>query len=400
VDVTEQQRVAERERQLIAEAVEATTKFRTVFDQSSIFAGIMSLEGAVMDANRLYLEACGYRAEEVLGRLFWETPWWRMNPDIQAKIRDATIQAAQGQPYREELPYHWADGTERVVEFALHPIRDTHGKIIFLQLTGFDVTERKHAEEELHNIRADLEKRVWQRTAELNQANQNLRDLSARLLHIRDQEARRLARELHDSVGQLVAAISMNLAKIRSQARKLDDSGIRAIAENEDLVRQISDEIRTMSHLLHPPLLDELGLASALRWYVEGFSERSQIEIALELPSGLGRLPTELETAIFRITQECLTNIHRHSGSKTAAIRLSIEDGNLILVAQDSGKGIPTDKLRQTGDGPVGVGFRGMVERLRYLGGHLTIHSDTQGTVVTATLPFDQASTTPDAASK
>jgi len=269
-----------------------------------------------------------------------------------------------------------------------------------------DVTEqqqiaaRKQAEEELRTVRADLEKRVEERTAELNQANQNLRDLSARLLHIRDQEARRLARELHDSVGQLVAAISMNIGIIRAQAHKLDETGARAAEENFALVQQISAEIRTLSHLLHPPLLDELGLASALRWYVEEFSQRSQIQVATEFPADLGRLPTEVETAIFRITQECLTNIHRHSGSKTAAIRLSIEDGNLILVAQDSGKGIPTDKLRQTGDGPVGVGFRGMVERLRYLGGHLTIHSDTQGTVVTATLPFDQASTTPDAASK
>jgi PAS domain S-box-containing protein len=400
MDVTEQQRIAERERRLIAEAVEATAKFRAVFDQSSIFAAIMSLDGTLIDANRLCLEACGYRAEQVLGLPFWDTPWWRVNPEVQAKIRAATLQAAQGLPYREELPYHWADGTERTVDFALHPIRDAHGKIIFLHPTGSDITQRKQAEEELRVIRADLEQRVQERTAELNQANQNLRDLSARLLHIRDQEARRLARELHDSVGQLVAAISMNTGKVRAQIHKLDESGAQAVEENFVLVQQISAEIRTLSHLLHPPLLDELGLASALRWYVEEFSQRSQIKVAMEIPAELGRLPTEVETAIFRITQECLTNIHRHSASKTASIRLHAEPGSLILEARDSGKGIPSDKLRPGSYGLSGVGFRGMVERLRYLGGNLTVHSDTKGTVVTATLPLEQASSASGSASQ
>ena len=260
-----------------------------------------------------------------------------------------------------------------------------------------DVTEqqqiaaRKQAEEELRTVRADLEKRVEERTAELNQANQNLRDLSARLLHIRDQEARRLARELHDSVGQLVAAISMNIGVIRAQAHKLDETGARAAEENFALVQQISAEIRTLSHLLHPPLLDELGLASALRWYVEEFSQRSHIQVATEFPADLGRLPTEVETAIFRITQECLTNIHRHSASKTASIRIHAEPGQLVLEARDAGKGIPPEKLRPGGYGLSGVGFRGMIERLRYLGGNLTVHSDTHGTVVTATLPLNPA---------
>jgi len=389
MEVTEQQRIAERERQLIAEAVEATAKFRAIFDQSSIFAGIMSLDGTVIDANRTCLEACGYRAEEVLGLLFWETPWWRVNPEVQAKIRAATFQAAQGEPYRAELPYHLADGTEREVDFALHPIRDAQGKIIFLHPTGSDITHRK---QELRNVRAELEKRVEERTAELNQANRNLRDLSARLLHIRDQESRRLARELHDSVGQLVAAISMNIGTVRAQAHKLDETGARAVEENAVLVQQISAEIRTLSHLLHPPLLDELGLASALRWYVEEFSQRSQIKVAMEIPSELGRLPTEVETAIFRVTQECLTNMHRHSASKTASIRIHAEGSSLILEARDSGKGIPPEKLRPGSYGLSGVGFRGMIERLRYLGGDLTVHSDSHGTVVTATLPLEHAS--------
>ena len=382
---------AERERRLTAEAVEATAKFRALFDQSPIFSGVMSLDGTVIDANRLCLDACGYRAEEVVGRPFWECGWWRLNKDAQRKIRAATAQAAQGTPYREELLYHWADGSEHVVDFSLHPVRDDQGRVIFLHPTGTDITERKQTEEELRNARAELEKRVEERTAELNKANESLRDLSARLLHLRDQEARRIARELHDSVGQLLAAISMNIGVVTRQIHKLDEAGARAVTENAQLVEQISAEIRTISHLLHPPLLDEIGLGSALHWYVEGFAERSKIKIQLEIPKDLGRLPTDMETAIFRIVQECLTNIHRHSGSKTATIRIIARDRRILVLAQDSGKGIPPEKLQVSAEGRRGVGFRGMIERIRYLGGHMNIHSDDKGTILTVTLPLEQA---------
>jgi PAS domain S-box-containing protein len=382
---------AERERRLTAEAVEATAKFRALFDQSPIFSAVMSLDGIIIDANHLCLDACGYRAEEVVGRLFWECGWWRFNKDAQHKIRAATAQAAQGTPYREEMLYHWADGSERVVDFALHPVRDDQGRVIFLHPTGTDITERKQTEEELRNARAELEKRVEERTAELNKATESLRDLSARLLHLRDQEARRIARELHDSVGQLLAAINMNLGVVNRQIHKLDEAGARAVTENALLVEQISGEIRTISHLLHPPLLDEIGLGSALHWYVEGFAERSKIKIQLEIPKDLGRLPTDMETAIFRIVQECLTNIHRHSGSKTASIRVIPGDHRILVLAQDCGKGIPAEKLQVTSEGRRGVGFRGMAERIRYLGGHLNIHSDSNGTIVTVTLPVEQA---------
>jgi signal transduction histidine kinase len=229
---------------------------------------------------------------------------------------------------------------------------------------------------------------VQERTEELNRANESLRDLSARLLQMRDQEARRLARELHDSVGQLLAALSMNIAEVKAQSHKLDDRGRRSIAENAVLVEQISREIRTISHLLHPPLLDEAGLAAALRWYVEGFSERSKIQVDMEIPEDLGRLPTEIETAVFRIVQECLANIHRHSESKTAAVRLRQDPHQVVVVAQDFGKGIPAERLPANSDGRSGVGFRGMRERVRHLKGSLQIQSDASGTVVTASLPL------------
>jgi PAS domain S-box-containing protein len=290
------------------------------------------------------------------------------------------------------------DGTETPIADSAAPIRDAAGRLFGVVMVFQDVTEQRRAETALRESnhllsesRHHLEKRVQERTAELNGANKNLRDLSARLLHIRDHESRRLARELHDSVGQMLSAINMNLATVKPQVHKLDASGAKAVAENANLIEQISAEIRTMSYLLHPPLLDELGLRSALGWYVDGFSERSKIKVDLEIPSEFGRLSSDLETPIFRIVQECLTNIHRHSGSKAALIRILREDDQIVVVAQDWGKGIPADKLRLNSEGLTGVGFRGMTERIRYLGGSLKLHSDSQGTVVTARLPLEQA---------
>jgi PAS domain S-box-containing protein len=212
-------------------------------------------------------------------------------------------------------------------------------------------------------------------------------EFASRLQTMQDEERRRLARELHDSVDQTLAALSMNIAIIQAQSDKLDLSGARAVSENAHLVDQVSREIRTISHLLHPPLLDIAGLASALRWYVDGFSERSNIKVDLEIPSDFGRLPDELEIAIFRIVQECLTNIHRHSGSNTATIRLHQESHHLTVQVQDSGKGIRPEKQRELIEsGRGGVGFAGMRERLRPLGGTLEIKSDGSGTVVSAVL--------------
>jgi len=209
-------------------------------------------------------------------------------------------------------------------------------------------------------------------------------EFASRLQSVQDEERRRIARELHDSVGQLLAAIAMNHEVVEAQAGKLESTAGRAVAENTALVKQASSEIRTISYLLHPPLLDEVGLASTLDWYVEGFSERSRIKVGLELPPNFGRLLPEMEIAIFRIIQECLTNIHRHSGSSTAVIRMKQEDGRIVVQAQDRGKGIAPEKLELIKTGRGGVGFAGMRERLRHLGGTLEIHSDHTGTLVSA----------------
>jgi signal transduction histidine kinase len=246
----------------------------------------------------------------------------------------------------------------------------------------------REREREIQAIRADLEDRVKERTAEFNAANANLRQLSARLLQMQDEERRRIARELHDSVGQLLAAISMNMSTMASTS--LTPVAAKAAEENATLIAQISSEIRTISHLLHPPLLDEMGLASALRWYVQGFSERSKIAVHLDVPSAIGRLDKDMEIALFRVIQECLTNVHRHSGSNSASVRISHEKGTVRVEVKDGGRGIPPEMREpMSSSGRLGVGFRGMRERIAQLGGVLEVQCNGTGTLVTATLPLE-----------
>jgi signal transduction histidine kinase len=256
------------------------------------------------------------------------------------------------------------------------------------------LAKSKWAEEQLKKAHEELERKVEERTTDLETANESLRELSGRLQQARDEERRQLARELYDSVGQMLAALSMNLSVIQSQTRKLDSAGIRAVSENAALVQQISQEIRTISHLLHPPLLDAAGLASALRWYVDAFAERSKIKVDVDIPDQFQPLSDQMEIAIFRMVmvQECLTNIHRHSGVMSATIRVRQEDHRLLVEVQDKGKGISPQKQRElSGSGRTGVGFRGMRERLRQLGGTLQIQSDGTGTAVIAMLPMSNA---------
>jgi signal transduction histidine kinase len=262
--------------------------------------------------------------------------------------------------------------------------------LVFLLVSSFLVAmgeARRRREQVLQAAQQELEEAVKQRTAELDRTNQNLRELSARLLQLQDDERRRIARELHDSVGQMLAALDMNLAAVGTDIERLTMTA-KTINDSAALVQELSREVRTISHLLHPPLLDEAGLASAVRWFIEGFAQRSKIKVDLEFPTDFGRLSRESETAIFRTVQECLTNIHRHSESPTARIRIATSDGHVCVEVEDRGKGIPPEKqFKMASAGMPGVGIRGMRERLRQLGGSLDIHSNGKGTLVIARLP-------------
>jgi signal transduction histidine kinase len=232
--------------------------------------------------------------------------------------------------------------------------------------------------------------------AELHRKTRQLEMLNARMTSLQDEERRRIARELHDSVGQLLAAVSMNSAFVAAESHKLSPDAAKRLSENAVMVAEASKEIRTISHLLHPPLLDEAGLASALRWYVEGFSERSKIDAKLDIPQGFAGLSKEMELSIFRVVQECLTNIHRHASSPTAGIRVTQDEACLRVEIEDAGKGIPPEKESAfVLSARAGVGLRGMRERLRQLGGTLQIQSNGHGTRVTAILPAPRMASVP-----
>ena len=266
-----------------------------------------------------------------------------------------------------------------------------------------EIVERKRAEQELRMAHDDLEKRVIERTRELQQkniqirkqaetleaANRGLRELSSQLLRAQDEERRRIARELHDSTGQVLALLSMNLSSLEDEAKAVSTEIAKSLSENAKMVNQVSGELRTISYLLHPPLLDEMGLLSAVRWFAEGFEERSGIKVDLELDCEFGRVSPDLETAIFRVIQESLTNIHRHAESATATIRLAQCGDRATLQIEDAGKGISAEKLSAiTSSGASGVGLRGMRERIENFRGSFDVTADERGTCIHVVIPI------------
>jgi signal transduction histidine kinase len=250
----------------------------------------------------------------------------------------------------------------------------------------------RESEERLRTLADALDTQVQFRTQELQRRNaeilqqsEQLRDLSLRLLRTQDEERRHIARELHDSAGQTLAALGMSIAQLTAEARR-NPTLAEAVENVEGLVKHLSQELRTTSYLLHPPLLEEAGLLSALRWYVQGLAERSGLDIKLKLPDDFARLSDDVELLIFRLVQESLTNIHRHSGSKTAVIRVA-RKGDLISVeVQDQGKGISRKRLAEIQSQGAGVGITGMRERIRQFSGELTIDSNSLGTTIRTTL--------------
>jgi len=260
----------------------------------------------------------------------------------------------------------------------------------------FEEVSRARAEaqagaERLRTWSEGLEIEVRHRTEELEQQNveilrqaEQLRELSSRLLKTQDDERRHIARELHDSAGQNITALGMNLAVIAKE----NPTARKALAVAQNMVRQLSNEIRTTSYLLHPPLLDESGLSQAIQWYVGGLKERSGLAVEFHIPEDFSRLSADLELAIFRIVQECLTNIHRHSDSKTATIHISRNPGNISLKIQDQGKGISPEKLAVIKTQRISVGITGMRERALHFKGVLDIESNAMGTTVLVTFPI------------
>jgi PAS domain S-box-containing protein len=375
---------------------------QTLLNAAPLGVYLVDADFRIREVNPIALPIFG-DISDLIGRDFDEVIhilWSKDYADEVVKIFRHTLET--GEPYHSaERIEHRADrDAVEYYEWSVHriPLTDgTEGVVCYFRDISSQVHARQAIQESEHRYRElaeTLEMQVQARTHQLEQRNaemikqsEDVRNLSARLLHIQDEERRHIARELHDSAGQTLVVLGMNLAQlVREATIEAPELAKRAKATDE-LVQQLHREIRTTSYLLHPPLLDESGLSSALRVYLEGLNDRSEIAITLDIPEDFGRLPNDIELGVFRVVQECATNIYRHSGSKTALIRVSRGPEDIRIEVRDEGRGISAERLAELRSGVSGVGMRGIQERLRQFGGTATIESDGSGTSVLASVP-------------
>jgi PAS domain S-box-containing protein len=346
-----EQRVRERTRELEQNAAQLAYQAK-LLDLANDAIFVRSADDKISfwneGAERLY----GWARVEVLGRSIHEV--------LRTKFPVPLSEILQRDRWEGELRHTTKDGSQITVASRWTTLRDQNGESVGWLETNTDVSARKQAEDAA-------------------------RSLSGKLLTLQDDERRRIARGLHDSLGQLLVALKMALNMLSTG----HGNEPQIVLECSKIVDQCLNETRTISHLLHPPLLDEAGIVSAVGWYVDGLSKRSNIKVNLILPSELGRLHKDVEIALFRAVQECLTNVHRHSGASTVNIRLALQAERIRLEIEDNGRGIPKTHLNHLNQGAagVGVGIAGMRERMRELGGSVEIHSERTGTKVIVTIP-------------
>jgi signal transduction histidine kinase len=354
--------------------IEREGLLRLVLDALPVGVGVVDLSGDMILSNpagrRLWsglIRSGPERYAESKG--WWHATGKRLAPDEWPSVRafihgETSVNAV--------IEIEAFDGVRKIIQTAAVPIRDSNGRITGAVVVNEDISASKTAEREL------------------NDSYQQMRALTGRVMRAQDDERRRIAQMLHETTAQDLAALKMHLARLQRTASDLSETDRSALTDSITLADQSMTEIRTLSYLLHPPFLDETGLLSALRWYAGGFAERSGIKVALDLPESFERLSLDTETALFRIVQESLINIHRHAGSETARIGVRRDTETLVLEIEDRGHGISNTSLEHimSGGGVAGVGIAGMRERIEQLGGHLEITSDDRGTMVRARVPL------------
>lgn len=349
---------------------------RLVLDALPVGVGVVDLSGNIILSNPATEQIWSGVIRSGPDRYAESKGWWyatgkRIAPEEWPSVRAF----AKGETsVNEVIEIEAFDGVRKVMQTSAVPIRDTNERITGAVVVNEDISARKTAEREI------------------NDSYNQTRALTGRLMRAQDDERRRIARMLHETTAQDLAALKMLLARLNRTADHLSDGDRSALTEGISLAEQSMAAIRTLSYLLHPPFLDERGLSSALRWYAAGFAERSGIKVDLDLPESFERLPLDTETALFRVVQESLINIHRHADSETARIQLLRDAETILLEIEDWGHGIPNASLQHiTSGGGAGVGIGGMSERIVELGGRLEIRSSDRGatgTTVCVRLPF------------
>jgi signal transduction histidine kinase len=382
-------------------------RYRTLFDLAPIAVYSCDASGVIRDYNSRAAELWGRRPqpgdtdEKFCGSFRLYRPDGSYMPHEQCPMGDVLAGKAPG-VHNGEVHIQRPDGSRIIVIVNIAPLKNDRGEVVGAINCFYDVTERRQAEDALHQSVADrlqaaealreneirlrlaneeLESKVQKRTA-------SLRHLSAKLMRSQDEERRRIARNLHDSLGQYLTSIKMNLELLKgSHSRNKKDELLAATLESVD---QALSETRTLSCLLHPPLLDEIGFTSAARWYTDEFAKRSGIKVELELPEGVDHLPELVRIALFRILQESLTNVHRHSGSPSVEVHLTVGNDQAILTVRDFGRGVPAELMQgsEANGEHFGLGLSGMRERVNDLGGTFEIQSGEKGTVITVSIPL------------
>ncbi len=363
--------------------------FRLLVDAVQEYAIFMlDVQGHVSTWNTGAERIKGYGISEIIGKHF---SVFYPEEDIRSgkPQRELEIAAREGRLEDEGWRLR-KDGSRFWANVVITALRDKAGRLVAFGKVTRDFTDRMRANEALQK---EIEEKT-EAEGKLHESERSLRQLSLRLLQTQDEERRRIGRDLHDSVGQYLVALKMRVDSLKSLAERNHREDASQMAECAQLTEAAIKDVRTISYLLYPPMLEELGLKSAIPWYLDGFTKRSGIETTFEVSPGFDRIPSDLELALFRVLQESLTNVHRHSGSPTATVRLLAKNRIVMLQIIDEGKGSQSknwEDRAQDWMGALGVGLRGMNERMRQLGGGLELSSAQAGTIVTATVPLSDA---------
>jgi PAS domain S-box-containing protein len=357
---------------------ESEQRFRLLVEAVRDYAIFMlDPQGSVTTWNIGAQRIKGYQASEIIGQHFS-----RFYPpeDVQAgkPARELEIATQEGRVEDEGWRVR-KDGSKFWANVIITALRNESGTLVGFAKVTRDFTERVRARQTLEESERKLQI-----------SESSLRKLSLHLLRTQDEERRQIGRDLHDSLGQYLSVLKMRLDSLRRSSISKGHEDVAELEQCSKLMDQAVKEVRTISYLLYPPMLEEMGLKTAIPWYLDGFAARSGIKSNFEISSAFGRLDRDVELALFRVLQESLTNVHRHSGSAEATVRLGRNDDDFWLEISDKGKGIPFQKLEEAGRdwmGSIGVGLRGMTERMRQIGGKLEISSSDRGTVVKAIVP-------------